>query len=226
MFKVFKKLLEVRLEVWVTIIIIVTLSVIGSMILSRRRDKISKDAANQTRKVIYGGMCIALAFVLSYIRLYRMPQGGSITPGSMLPIILYSIIFGPITGITAGVAYGFLQFFQDGGAVHWAQLLLDYPLAFGFLGIAGIIPRNFNITTRIISGTILAVLGRSIMHVLSGAIFFAEYAGDKNPWIYSIVYNVSFLSVETVLTIIIAVLFSYTHIYSIATNFNSQSADK
>ena len=132
---------------------------------------------------------------------------------SMLPIILYSIIFGPAAGIVAGVSYGFLQFFQDGGVIHWAQLFLDYPLAFGFLGIAGIVPRNFNIRTRIVIGTIIAVIGRGAMHVLSGAIFFAEYAGDANPWIYSTIYNGTFLGVETVLAITIAVMLSYTHVY-------------
>ena len=209
----FKKLFEVKPEVWAVVAVIVLISIIAGVILSKRKDTISADSANNTRKVVYGGMCIALAFILSYIRLYRMPQGGSITPGSMLPIILYSIIFGPVAGITAGVSYGFLQFLQDGGVIHWAQLFLDYPLAFGFLGIAGMVPRNFNIRTRIVAGTLLAVIGRGAMHVLSGAIFFAEYAGDANPWIYSIIYNGTFLSIEAGLAIVIAVMLSYTHVY-------------
>lgn len=213
MSKIFEKFYEIRFEIWIVIVLIVLISIIGGILLSRKKEALSKAAVNQTRKIVYGGMCIALAFILSYIRLYRMPQGGSITPGSMLPIILYSIIFGPAAGIAAGVSYGFLQFFQDGGIVHWAQLFLDYPLAFGFLGIAGIVPSNLNIRTRIVSGTVIAVLGRGFMHVFSGAIFFAEYAGDKNPWIYSIIYNSTFLSVETILAIVIAIMLSYTHVY-------------
>lgn len=209
----FIKLFEVRMEVWIVVGIIIFISIVGGIILSKKKETLSVVATSQTRKVVYGGMCIALAFILSYIRLYRMPQGGSITPGSMLPIILYSIIFGPAAGIAAGVSYGFLQFFQDGGVIHWAQLFLDYPLAFGFLGIAGIVPRNFNIRTRIVAGTLIAVIGRGLMHVLSGAIFFAEYAGDANPWIYSIIYNSTFLGVETILAISIAIMLSYTHVY-------------
>ncbi len=210
---IFKKLFEVKPEVWAIVAVIVIISIIAGVILAKKKETLSTDSAYNTRKIVYGGMCIALAFILSYIRLYRMPQGGSITPGSMLPIILYSIIFGPVAGITAGVSYGFLQFLQDGGIVHWAQLFLDYPLAFGFLGIAGMIPRSFNIRTRIVAGTVLAVVGRGFMHVLSGAIFFAEYAGDANPWFYSIIYNGTFLSVETVLAISIAIMLSYTHVY-------------
>lgn len=213
MSNVFKKLFEVKPEVWAVVVVIILISALAGIVLSKKKGKISKSSADQTRKIVYGGMCIALAFILSYIRLYRMPQGGSITPGSMLPIILYSIIFGPVAGITAGVSYGFLQFFQDGGAIHWAQLFLDYPLAFGFLGAAGIIPHNLNIRTRIVTGTILSVIGRGFMHVLSGAIFFAEYAGEANPWIYSAIYNGTFLGIETILCITIAIMLSYTQVY-------------
>ncbi len=213
MSNMFKKLFEVKPEVWAVVVVIILISALAGIILSKKKDTLSESSTEQTRKIVYGGMCIALAFILSYIRLYRMPQGGSITPGSMLPLILYSIVFGPVAGITAGVSYGFLQFFQDGGAIHWAQLFLDYPLAFGFLGAAGIIPRSFNIRTRIVAGTVLAVIGRGFMHVLSGAIFFYEYAGDSNPWIYSIIYNGTFLSVETILCITIAIMLSYTQVY-------------
>ncbi|HCS72894.1 MAG TPA: energy-coupled thiamine transporter ThiT, partial [Clostridiales bacterium] len=91
----------------------------------------SKDVRFSTKMLVYASMSIALAFVLSYIRLYKMPQGGSVTPGSMLPILLFAYIFGPIPGILTGIAYGFLQFIQDSYLVHWAQLLFDYPIAFG-----------------------------------------------------------------------------------------------
>lgn len=213
MSNVFKKLFEVKPELWAVIAIIVLISMVAGILLSKKKDTISVNSANNTRKIVYGGMCIALAFVLSYIRLFRMPQGGSITPGSMLPIILYSIVFGPVAGVTAGVSYGFLQFLQDGGIVHWAQLFLDYPLAFGFLGLAGIVPRTFHIRTRIVTGTLLAIVGRGVMHVLSGAIFFAEYAEGANPWVYSLIYNGSFLGIETVLAITIAIMLSYTQVY-------------
>lgn len=213
MSQIFQKLLDVKPEVWAVVILIVLVSIVGGIILSRKKESLSASTESHTRKIVYGGMCIALAFILSYIRLFRMPQGGSITPGSMLPIILYAIVFGPTAGIVAGIAYGFLQFFQDGGIIHWAQLFLDYPLAFGFLGVAGMVPRQLGIRTRIVIGTLLAVVGRGFMHVLSGAIFFAEYAEGSNPWIYSMIYNGTFLSVEAVLAIVIAVMLSYTQVY-------------
>lgn len=209
----FKKLFEVKPEVWAVVAIIVVISIVAGVILSKKKDTLSTDSANQTRKIVYGGMCIALAFILSYIRLYKMPQGGSVTAGSMIPLILYSIIFGPAAGIAAGVSYGFLQFLQAETIVHWAQLFLDYPLAFGFLGVAGMVPRHFNIRTRIVTGTIIAVIGRGVMHVLSGAIFFAEFAEGANPWVYSILYNGTFLSIELVIALTIAIMLSYTQVY-------------
>lgn len=213
MSEMFKRLLDIKTEIWMIIALIVVASIIAIVTLSRKKETLSQSTTNQTRKIVYGGMCIALAFILSYIRLYRMPQGGSITPGSMLPIILYSIIFGPAAGIVAGIGYGFLQFLQDGGIIHWAQLFLDYPLAFGFLGLAGIVPRKFDIRMRILVGTVIAIMGRGFMHVLSGAIFFAEYAGDANPWVYSAIYNGTFLGVEGVLAISLATMLSYTQVY-------------
>ncbi|MDD2503052.1 MAG: energy-coupled thiamine transporter ThiT [Clostridia bacterium] len=160
----------------------------------------SKDVRFSTKMLVYASMSIALAFVLSYIRLYKMPQGGSVTPGSMLPILLFAYIFGPIPGILTGIAYGFLQFIQDSYLVHWAQLLFDYPIAFGMLGLAGINRKNFVLSSSI------AIFGRFVMHFLSGIIFFADSAGDQHVVLYSLGYNGTYLVAEYVICIVIAML--------------------
>ena len=169
---------------------------IGGLLFLRK----SKDVRISTKMLVYASMSIALAFVLSYIRLYRMPQGGSVTPGSMLPIMLFAYIFGPIPGILTGMAYGFLQFIQDSYLVHWAQLLFDYPIAFGILGLAGLFRKNF------IAGSFIAIFGRFVMHFLTGILFFAEFAGDKNVVLYSLGYNGSYLVVEFIICVVIAML--------------------
>jgi thiamine transporter len=104
-----------------TISLLIILLVVGAggAVLLRK----SREVRFTTRMLVYASMSIALAFVLSYIRLARMPQGGSVTPGSMLPLMLFAYIFGPIPGIITGIAYGFLQYIQDPYLVHWAQLL-------------------------------------------------------------------------------------------------------
>ncbi|MDF2596263.1 MAG: thiT, partial [Clostridia bacterium] len=117
---IFGKLLEVSPIVWCIIAVILVLSVIGLVVTAKKGSKASSRLT--TKKLVYGGMCIAIAFILSYIRLYKMPQGGSITLASMFPVILYAMVFGPIPGIIAGVAYGFLQLIQDAWVLNWAQL--------------------------------------------------------------------------------------------------------
>ena len=84
-----------------------------------------------SHRVAMGAMCIAIAFVLSCIRLFRMPQGGSITPASMLPLVLFMVACGPLQGFVVGCAYGLLQLITDPYIIHPIQLLLDYPLASG-----------------------------------------------------------------------------------------------
>ncbi|NLC44338.1 MAG: energy-coupled thiamine transporter ThiT [Clostridiales bacterium] len=181
-----------------TIAIIAALAItgIGGILFLRK----SKDVRITTKMLVYASMSIALAFVLSYIRLFRMPQGGSVTPGSMLPIMLFSYIFGPIPGIITGMAYGFLQYIQDAYMVHWAQLLFDYPIAFAMLGLAGLNRKNF------IVGSSIAVFGRFVMHFLTGILFFAEYAGDQHVVLYSLGYNGTYLVAEYVICIVIAML--------------------
>jgi len=76
-------------------------------------------------------ICMALSFVLSYIRLFKMPQGGSITPASLLPILAFAYYHGSVPGLVVGIAYGFLQMIQDPWIVGAVQAALDYPLAFG-----------------------------------------------------------------------------------------------
>lgn len=158
-----------------------------------------------------GGIMISLSILLSLIKIYQMPNGGSVTAGSMVPILLFALKWGLIPGITVGTAYGIIDFIIKPSFYHPLQALLDYPIGYGILGIAGIFyaVKNKDKTSDIVKialGISLAVVGRMIAHVLSGVIFFAEYAGDMNPWLYSIGYNASFLVPELLISVVIIVL--------------------
>lgn len=189
---IFEKFPEIKIQTWALVIGLI----FAAFLLSKL---VSKKEAMTTKKLVYGSLCISIAFVLSYIRIFHMPQGGSITPASMLPIMFFAYIFGPVEGIIAGMAYGMLQYVQDAYMVHWIQLLFDYPLAFGALGLAGYFRNNFKL------GLIVGSLGRFIFHVLSGVFFFADYAAEAGmaPVPYSLAYN-SFIGVELVICIAIA----------------------
>lgn len=153
-----------------------------------------------TRAVVEAGIAIALSFILDRIKLFEMPQGGTVTAGSMIPILFIALRHGTAVGMTAGAAFGMLQMFFGGYVVHPVQAILDYPLAFACLGLAGLWPK------RAWLGAPLAVAGRFLCHVLSGVVFFAEYAKDQNVWVYSIVYNASYLLPELAVSAILLTL--------------------
>lgn len=142
---------------------------------------------------------VSLATVLSNIKIFQLPQGGSVTAASMLPILWLALRRGPKVGLFAAVVYGFVQVAFDPYIVHPAQLLLDYPVAFGLLGIAGFFQK------RPFIGVTLGIVGRFVAHFFSGIIFFAEFA-EGNPVVYSAIYNGGYLLVELLISIYIIYL--------------------
>lgn len=154
-----------------------------------------------TKKLVFSAMSIALGIVTSYIKVWEMPMGGSVTLLSMLFICLIGYWFGPKYGLVTGIAYGILQFILDPYMVSLPQVLFDYPLAFGALGLSGFFGnRKYGLQI----GYIVGVLGRFIFSTLSGVIFFAAYAPEgMNPWVYSSLYQGTYLGTEGIITLII-----------------------
>ena len=196
---IFKKLFEQK---WYTLAVVAALLVAGVILALS-----SKKTRWDSHHIAMGAMCIAIAFVLSCIRLFRMPQGGSVTPASMLPLVMFMLACGPLQGFVAGCAYGLLQLISDPWVIHPVQLLVDYPLAYGamILGcLAAMIPvkKEFKLPLAVL----LAAVGRYAMAVLSGTVFFAEYAGDQNALLYSLGYNISYLGPDTIVCMIVALI--------------------
>lgn len=163
------------------------------------------------RMLAEGGIMIALATVLSYAQVYKAPNGGSVTAGSMIPIMLFAIRWGVLPGLTVGATYGVLQFILEPFFLNPAQFILDYPLAFGLLGLAGIlyhIKDNNSLKgyTGLSLGVALAILGRMASHVISGAIYFADAVEGQNPWIFSIGYNATYLVPELIISVVVLIL--------------------
>ena len=194
----FQSFAEISLTTWA---ILAGLIIFGAVlfIITRSRQRWT------TRMMANASLCIALAFILSYVKLYEMPQGGSVTLASMLPIFLFSYAYGVAPGLMIGFAYGLLQFVQGGWFVHPVQFLLDYPLAFAMLGFAGIarkLPDRFCMVPGILLGTIL----RFFCAFLTGVFFWGEGAGEQNVLIYSAVYNGTYLIPETVICLAFAMV--------------------
>ena len=164
-----------------------------------------KHAGRLTVKhLAFCAMAMALGTVLSNIKLFSFPWGGSITLISMLVICLPGYLFGLGTGLLTGIAYGVLQMLIDPYILHPAQLAMDYLLAFGALGLSGLFSDAKN---GLIKGYLVGILGRYIFTVLSGCIFFASYAWEGwAPLPYSMAYNGIYIFAEAALTILVLLL--------------------
>lgn len=160
------------------------------------------------RMLTEGGMMLALAILLNQIKIYQAPNGGSISAGSMIPIMIFALRWGILPGLVVGANYGLLDFILKPYFYHPVQFILDYILAYALLGLAGIgHAKGENASTlRMVFGVILAIGGRMLSHVLSGVIFFSEYAGDQNPWVYSIIYNSTYLIPELIISLVVLLL--------------------
>ena len=168
----------------VLVAVIVALSVLGG----------KKDDNYDARALTYGAICVATAYALSYIKFFSLPQGGSVTFASMLPIILYSYMFGTRKGLVVGVVYGMLQFIQSPQFYQPMQVLLDYPIAFGALGVAGIARKIPFLKGKMLAefsvGAIISILLRYFSHVVSGYYVFSSWKMDGyNAVSWAFVYN-------------------------------------
>ena len=187
---------------WILLIVLVACAV-GLITIARSKQKWTP------QMMANAAICMALSFVLSYIRLFKLPQGGSVTPASLLPIIAFAYYYGSVPGLVVGIAYGFLQMIQDPWIVGAVQAALDYPLAFGciaFAGVAGDLNRKKGLNELVswIGGVAMVGLGRFICHVLSGVVFFAEYAEGSglSPLVYSLSYK-SFVFVDLAICLVV-----------------------
>lgn len=179
---------------WITIftLLVLTAIVIG-MSVSRK--------TWNAKSLAFAALSIALSFILSYIKIFSMPNSGSVTLASMLPLMLFAASYGVGPGLLAGAAYGLLQYLQGGCFVHPIQFLLDYPLAFALIGLAGLykyMPKAWS-QWSIYAAMVLGALGRCLSATLAG-IFYWETA----PWA-SLVYNGAYLVPDTLICIVLAV---------------------
>ena len=146
-------------------------------------------------------LLIAIAMVLSNVKIFTMPQGGSITLLSLLPIAVVTYLYGTKRGIIAGVALGLVNLIFGPYVIHPAQLLLDYPIAFGALGIGGAFRNGKNGLTKVY---VVGVFARYLCAVASGIIFFGSYAPKGfNAVTWSVWYNITYIAVEAAITIVV-----------------------
>lgn len=180
--------------------------VIAAAILADRKNKFGFDS----KSIAYAAICIAMSFALSYLKIVRMPQGGSITIASLLPLMLYSFMFGTKKGVFTGFVYGLLQSVQDPWIIHPAQFVLDYPAAFACIGLAGMFAnvRKLNKLPQVqfALGAIVAGIGRFVMHFISGTFAFGSAVEGQPAWLYSLTYQAGYVLPDLAITIVVGAL--------------------
>ena len=173
-------------------------------------------AANATqhrsvRALCEGAIMVALAQILAYLKLYELPQGGSITL-AMVPIFFFAVRWGWKKGLGCAFVFGLLQLLLDGGfAIGWQSMLGDYLIAFGVLGLAGIFTGK---PYSIFAGTVVGSVARFLVHWVVGATIWAEYMPDEffgmtmtSPWIYSALYNGSYMLPDMIVSLVVFAVF-------------------
>ena len=151
-----------------------------------------------TSMLINVALMLALTIVLHQLRLFHMPQGGSITLGAMVPLLFLSYRYGAGIGCLAGFLYGMINLMQDAFILHPLQVIFDYPLPYMALALAAVVPGRFY------AGAALAFAGRFLCHYISGVVFFGSYAPpDTSPYLYSLVFNASYLVPEAIICLVI-----------------------
>ena len=154
-----------------------------------------------TRALTISALMIALATVLGQIKVFEMPQGGSVTLFSILPIVVCGYLLGTRRRVMAGFCVGLINLIFGPYVIHPVQLLMDYPIAFGALGLSGLTRNSSNGLTK---GYLIGIAGRYICAVLSGVIFFGAYAPEGfNAWTWSLWYNLTYLAAEGIITLIV-----------------------
>ena len=162
---------------------------------------------NNLRRLCEGAIMVAIAQILSYIKLWEMPWGGSIVL-AMVPLSLFSVRWGLGSGLLAGFVFGVLQFMFDGGfAIGWQSIIGDYLLAFTVLGLAGLMKGK---KLGVFWGTLIGGVARFLVHYVVGATIWAAYMPDTffgmtmtSPWIYSLLYNIAYMGPNIIITLVI-----------------------
>lgn len=196
-------------------ITILTIVMFGFYLNEMRKTKLN------TRTVIYVGLFSAISYILNMMQLISYPNGGGITLFSMLPIMLLGVIFGPGIGMTSGIILGVIKMLNGGVFLHPLQVILDYILANIVLGLAGIF--GYNKKYKLMLGGLLVTVLSTALCTLSGVVFFGQYAPEGMSAVtYSLIYNVSSLGVEGMLTSSLLTLIPISRLLKVANSDQSQ----
>ena len=171
----------------------------AGVLLSGRKQK------TNTKTMVVSALLVGLSIVLTRITIYSLPQGGSVSLFGMLPIVICAYFFGTRRAVMCGMCVGMIDLIFKPYVIHPIQLLLDYPLAFGAIGFAGLIFMAKK--DGLIPAYLFGVLCRYICAVISGVVFFGAYAPEGfSALTWSLWYNVLYLAIEAAGTVVLLLI--------------------
>ena len=177
--------------------------ILAALVLGKK-ERSGKGTAVSIKTLTFSAMAMALAFVTSYIKVFSLPYGGSVTLFSMLFICLIGYWYGPKAGLLTGLSYSILQFLQEPYILTPLQVCLDYFFAFAALGLSGFLRNRKN---GLVIGYLVGAFARGLCHTIGGYLFWMAYMPDNFPKaftrVYPIVYNYSYIGLEALVTVII-----------------------
>ena len=179
-----------------TIILLISFSFLFFVFYFRKDEKIFS-----TKALTYSAILLALGISANQIKFFSLPQGGSVTLFSMIFIVFIGYMFGLRVGLIAGITFGLLNLLIKPEVYTPVQAIIDYILAFGALGLSGIFADKKD---KLIFAYLVSIIGRFVFAVFSGYVFFGSYAPEGwNPLLYSIWYNLSYIGIEGVITVLL-----------------------
>ena len=206
--------IEEPLVAWISASTILILVAILSFICLENKKK-----SFNTKKMAFAGISIASSFALSFVKFKFIPSG-SITVASLVPIMLYAYFFGAVSGLLVGLIHGLLQFIESAYLFNATTFLLDYPIAFASIAMMGL-ARNLvkKELPALTVGVLLTYLCRFTAHVISGLIYFNAGMIDANfptgnMFVYSFIYQISYVGPDMVIALVVTVLLSTSHTIS------------
>lgn len=179
-----------------TLILLISFSFLFIVFYFRKDEKIFS-----TKALTYSAILLALGISANQIKIFSLPQGGSMTLFSMIFIVFIGYMFGLRVGLIAGISFGLLNLLIKPEVYTPVQAIIDYILAFGALGLSGFFA---NKKDKLIFAYLVSIIGRFLFAVFSGYVFFGSYAPEGwNPLLYSIWYNLSYIGTEGVITVLL-----------------------
>ncbi len=180
-----------------------------------------KEGKYDARRIAFAGVCVAISFVLSFVKVSPVESGGSITLAAFVPVLLYAYAYGPLEGFAVGLIHGLLNFIESPWILTPATFLLDYLLAFASIGIMGFfgkMPRKEKGALPLVLGCICVFSARFFFHLCSGMIYFLENSvwvdfpqwAVKNAFIYSFIYQCIYIPADALIAALVLVTLAKT----------------